>query len=259
MRNSMQQSESSVDCSTSDRIIIGLDYGTSGTGDTPRLSIYLVQGGTVTPGTIEWRSRGNALKVPSRIAYPVDNRNFSMPSPNWGFDIDPDMRAYSFTKLLLDTNVQLAEFDDQILGQTVSLDNPYQVFHPDKYKAPVHVVIDYLSHVLEFVWNKIKDDSFLSLPVDLRYSIPATWSEQGKNLSRHAVTQAWKFKRPQDTLTLTSEPEAAAESVYDQLKYNHMFQTGDGVLVCDCGSGTVVRALVPASPPGLESYYQGHY
>ncbi|KAJ5466175.1 actin-like ATPase domain-containing protein [Penicillium desertorum] len=169
-----------------------------------------------------------------------------MLSPYWGFSISPDMRAYSLTKLFLDSST--AEFDDQVLKQRLSLGNPDQVLHPDKNRAPVDIVTDYLSHVLNFVWRALRSKFGLelnSLPVQLQFSIPATWSEQGNRLSRHAILQAWDFRRPQDRLTMMSEPEAAAKSVHADLRSNSMLQTGDGILVCDCGSGTVVRLPVP--------------
>jgi hypothetical protein len=195
---------------------------------------------------IPWPSGGNQLKVPSRIAYPVDNPSFTMLSPYWGFSISPDMRAYSLTKLFLDSST--AEFDDQVLKQRLSLGNPDQVLHPDKNRAPVDIVTDYLSHVLNFVWRALRSKFGLelnSLPVQLQFSIPATWSEQGNRLSRHAILQAWDFRRPQDRLTMMSEPEAAAKSIHAELRSNSMLQTGDGILVCHCGSGTVVRLPVP--------------
>ncbi|KAJ5509810.1 actin-like ATPase domain-containing protein [Penicillium freii] len=169
-----------------------------------------------------------------------------MDSPSWGFDIHPNMQAYSLTRLFLDSNAELAEFDDQILQQTTSLGNPDQNLHPDRDKPPVDVVADYLSEVLNFVWKTLKKDLGLRLghlPVDLRFTIPAIWSDRGRELSEEAVIRAWNFKRPQDRLTLMSEPEAAAESVHAQLKEEGMLQTGDGILVCDCGGGTVVRLL----------------
>lgn len=113
------------------------------------------------------------------------------------------------------------------------------------------VVVDYLSHVLNFVWVTIQKDLGLRLshlPVDLRFTIPVTRSDRGRELSEEAVIRAWNFKRPQDRLTLMSEPDAAAESVHAQLKEEATLQTGDGILVCDCGSGTVVRLLAPHSP-----------
>ena len=217
------------------------------------VSIYLVEGETVIRGAdIEWPRGGNELKVPSRIAYRVDNLSFTMDSPSWGFDIHPNMQAYSLTKLFLDSNAELAEFDDQILQQTASLGNPDQNLHPDRDKPPVDVVADYLSEVLNFVWKTLKKDLGLRLghlPVDLRFTIPAIWSDRGRELSEEAVIRAWTFKRPQDRLTLLSEPEAAAESVHAQLKEEGMLQTGDGILVCDCGGGTVAVSYTHLTLP----------
>lgn len=187
-----------------------------------------------------------------------------MLSPCWGFGVLPNMEAYSLTKLFLDSNAELAEFDDQVLQQTVSLGNPDQTLHPDKDKPPIDVVVDYLSHVLNFVWETIQNDlgqRLNHLPVDLRFTIPATWSDRGLELSEEALIRAWDFKRPQDILTLMSEPDAAAESVHAQLKENDMLQTGDGILVCDCGSGTVVRFPPTPSPasPNIPSRLEFKY
>ncbi|KAJ6191023.1 actin-like ATPase domain-containing protein [Penicillium mononematosum] len=220
----------SISCNLPNRIIIGLDYGTSGTGNIPSkrvmeggtalikchlgVRIYFVEDNVATPEEhVPWPSGGDQLKVPSRIAYPVDNPSFTMLSPCWGFTISPDMRAYSLTKLFLDSNT--ADFDDQVLKQRLFLGNPDQVLHPDKNRAPVDIVTDYLSHVLNFVWRALQNKLGLelnSLPVVLQFSVPATWSEQGQRLSRHAVLQAWDFRRPQDRLTMMSEPEAAAKN-----------------------------------------------
>lgn len=60
-------------------------------------------------------------------------------------------------------------------------------------------------------------------------------------MSEQAVAHAWNGKKPQDTLTLMSEPEAAAETVYRLLRFE--LRVGDGILICDCGGGTVVCIL----------------
>ncbi|KAJ5154781.1 actin-like ATPase domain-containing protein [Penicillium coprophilum] len=183
-----------------------------------------------------------------------------MLSPRWGFDIEPDMRAYSLTKLVLDSSTKLAEFDELVLDQAVSLGNPHQDLYPDTRRPPVDVVADYLFLVLKFVWKRIQDIPDLPLhdmPVELQFTIPAIWSDQGHKLSTQAIDQAWTFKRPQDTLTITSEPEAAAEAMHVYLKNNGMLQNGDGILVCDCGSGTVVCRLVPNSYYNSKLYTKG--
>ncbi|PKY04394.1 hypothetical protein P168DRAFT_282023 [Aspergillus campestris IBT 28561] len=226
---------SSMPCSTQDRIIIGVDYGTTGTG----ISVILVEGqtGATRCGFItQWLSGANQAKVPSRIAYACNNPSFSMPSSCWGFEIHPDMNACSWTKLLLDHNTELAEFDDEVLRAAVSSG----IFDLARGKAPVDAITDYLKHVLSFAWGIIRQDFDVSLdhiPINLQFTVPATWSQESRVLSKQAVTRAWRDKRPQDTITFMSEPEAAAEAVYKL--HRSEFKVGDGILICDCGGGTV--------------------
>lgn len=54
----------------------------------------------------------------------------------WGFNILPNMEAYSLTKLFLDSNAELVEFDDKVLQQTVSLGHPNQTLQPEKENPP---------------------------------------------------------------------------------------------------------------------------
>ena len=172
-----------------------------------------------------------------------------MPSSCWGFEIHPDMKACSWTKLLLDHNAELAKFDDEVLKAAVSLG----IFHPASDKSPVEVITDYLQHVLSYAWRVIRQKFGVALdrlPINLQFTVPAIWSQESRVLSEQAVTQAWRGKRPQDTLTLMSEPEAAAEVVYKL--HRSELKVGDGVLICDCGGGTVV-CLHLIFPPRLES------
>ncbi|PLN84995.1 hypothetical protein BDW42DRAFT_198860 [Aspergillus taichungensis] len=216
---------SSIPCSTPGRIIIGVDFGTTGTG----ISVILVEGqdGTTCSGCVtQWLSGANQPKVPSRIAYARNNPSFSMPSSCWGFEIQPNMNACSWTKLLLDHKAELAEFDDEVLRAAVSLG----MFHP----------ANYLQHVLNFAWRTIRQELGVALdrlPINLLFTVPAMWFQKSRILSNQAVTRAWRDKRPQDTITLMSEPEAAAEAVYKL--HRSELQVGDGVLICDCGGGTV--------------------
>lgn len=179
-------------------------------------------------------------KHPSRIAYQCDNPSFSMQSSYWGFEIEPAMKAYSWTKLLLDTNATLSEFDDEVLRTTVSLG----LFQPKSKKEAVDVATDYLRHALSYTMSLLEqklDGLLARYPVDIHFAIPATWSEKIREMSERAVMQAWGNRKPQDTLTLVPEPEAAAEAVLKRVQLQPKMR--HGVLVCDCGGGTVVCLL----------------
>lgn len=176
-------------------------------------------------------------KTPSQVAYQSDNLSFSMSSSYWGLEIDPSMKAYSWNKLLLDTNASLSEFDDEVLRNKVSLG----ILVPRSNKAAVDVVSDYLHHVLSFMMCFLRnelDDLLDRLPIDIQFAVPSTWSEESLQLSKQAVSQAWTNKKPQDLLILVSEPEASIESALELLQLQS--KNGDGILVCDCGGRTVV-------------------
>ena len=167
------------------------------------------------------------------------------------------MNAYTWTKLLLDDHVEPAEFDDEILRSTVSRG----IVRPGR-KQPVDVVSDYLRRVMDYAWRFMRMRSHITsfdhVPRDVRFAVPATWSQKAQELSKRAVVQAWGGKRPQDTLSFISEPEAAAEVIHEQ--FASELKAGDGILVCDCGGGTVVRnfSLPPAAdmPPLVESHWR---
>lgn len=204
------------------------------------ISVIIVEGQTGATRyefITQWLSGGNQPKFPSRIAYSRNNPSFSMPSSCWGVEIHPDMNACSWTKLLLDQNAELTEFDDEVLRTAVSSG----IFDLASGKAPVEIITDYLQHVLSFAWGIIRQKFGVSLdhlPINLQFTVPATWAQESRVLSKQAVTQAWRGKRSQDTVTLMSEPEAAAEAVYKLLRSE--LKVGDGILICDCGGGTVV-------------------
>lgn len=203
-------------------------------------SFILVEGktGAIRVRPITWRENNTSQwKVASRIAYARDNPPFSMSSSCWGFEIHPDMKACSWTKLRLDSNAELAKFDDEALRKVAS----QGISHTTSGKEPVDVVADYLQHVLNYAWRIIRQELGVPLnrfAIDLQFTVPATWSQKARELSERAVTRAWCDKRPQDTLTLMSEPEAAAEVVHEMLRPE--LKVGDGILICDSGGGTVV-------------------
>ena len=56
------------------------------------------------------RASDHVLKAPSRIAYP--NENTGIESPQWGYQVQPGMTAYSWTKLLLEKRMPLGGYED---------------------------------------------------------------------------------------------------------------------------------------------------
>jgi hypothetical protein len=176
------------------------------------------------------------------------------------------MTEYSWTKLLLDQNSPLTRYDDAALeGASRS-----GILKLPEGKSAVEVVSDYLSdvyqHILTAIAKQITDETLAITPLEFWFTVPAIWSDQAQSAMRTAARTAGFGGRPGDNIFLISEPEAAAVAAlrkyttnsmggsvrvsirvleHDKIPTNCKMQPGDGVLVCDCGGGTVVRLNTP--------------
>ncbi|PYI16838.1 actin-like ATPase domain-containing protein [Aspergillus violaceofuscus CBS 115571] len=189
------------------RIIVGVDYGTTYT-DIKHICNW--------PGPT--KETEIVFKAPSRIAYP--DGDLPPAVPKWGYEVQPGMTAYSWTKLLLDSDTLWTQYDDSTLeyaSQTGILQLP-----PGR--TAIDVVADYLTQVYQFTL---------------------------KTLAKQITEQALRItpiefcaSRPEDRIFLISEPEAAAVTALHKYTTCSMGGSpGDGVLVCDCGGGTVVSSI----------------
>ncbi|KAF3892548.1 Actin-like ATPase domain-containing protein [Trichophyton interdigitale] len=227
------------------KIIVGIDYGTTFTGAS-----YVSTTGSdikdvIVIGTWPGPSRDSetVFKAPSRIAYPLDNPlNRTI---RWGFQVEPGMTTYSWTKLLLDRNTALGEFDDPTLegaSKTGILQLPCG-------KSAVGVVGDFLkevrTHILKMIEKQITKEVLGITPIEYWFTVPAIWSDQAKAQTKTAAQRAgfaYNIERPNDQIFMVTEPEAAAIAALNKTATDGLgasFKPGDGVLVCDCGGGTV--------------------
>ncbi|KAL4806050.1 actin-like ATPase domain-containing protein [Aspergillus unguis] len=227
------------------KIIVGVDYGTTFTGASYVSSkgkdlsdIVLI---STWPGPS--RETETVLKAPSRIAYAVENARVA--KDRWGYQVEPGMVAYSWTKLLLDQNVPLTQYDDSAL-ETASQAG---ILRLPEGKSAVDVVADYLSevydHIIKTLEKNITEEALRVTPLEFWFTVPAIWSDQAQNATKTAAQLAGfggKVGRREDRVFLISEPEAAAITALKKYTVGNMggsIKAGDGVLVCDCGGGTV--------------------
>lgn len=125
------------------------------------------------------------------------------------------MASCSWTKLLLDVDANLTNFDDDALNHAAALG----IFHLPAGKAPVDVVADYLGHIYRQTGkalNKIIKDDLKTLPVEFWFAVPAAWSEQAQIKTEEAATRAGFGQSPNHGLFITTEPEAAAKAVFQR-------------------------------------------
>lgn len=233
------------------RLVIGLDYGTTYTGksfysfhvaSTDCKGVSFCE--TTDTGALgkdievikDWPSAhtkiGTKEKVPSEIAL--------LDRTKWGALIPPNARRHMWTKLELD-KTQGGEFT-KILKE-LSVDSPGPA------PKPVDIIADYLSHVKDHLLKNLDRQYgkavWRTLPITLVVTVPAVWSDAAKDSTLQAIRKAGfdttvfpNLKR----IVLTTEPEAAAIYTIQSLRgsvQDEQFAIGDGFIVCDMGGGTV--------------------
>lgn len=130
---------------------------------------------------------------------------------NWGYEVTRNHKQYAWTKLLLDKNVDLGAHDDpslrQMYGEEGFLGVPTDMTAKD-------VVRDYLAelykHTVSVLIRELSKEVFDSLPMECWITMPAIWSDGAQSATRDAAVQAGFGSRPNDSVSMITEPEAAA-------------------------------------------------
>ncbi|KAK8235089.1 hypothetical protein HDK90DRAFT_524724 [Phyllosticta capitalensis] len=217
------------------KIIVGIDYGTTYSGIS-----YVTSNAKSTDQIEIINSWPGSDEVPTRISYSAENPGHK--SDKWGFTVSSSSISYSWTKLLLDGNTTLTEFDDPSLRDLFGQGMMRLPYH----KTASQVCSDYMKalqeHMVQTLCKKFGNRLYDTTPIDLFLTVPAIWSDAAKNATREAARLAGFANRSFDTVTIISEPEAAAlAALKPHLEINSLdpLQTGELVLICDCGGGTV--------------------
>ena len=209
------------------KIIVGVDYGTTFSGIfssfiTLRVSvlIYRILGVsyvTTDKSDIDdiniiskWPGDAHtSWKTPTRIAYKAENP--SLQSNKWGFEVNPKLTSYSWTKLLLDKNAAAAQYDDPSLFSDISTKEMMRL--PNFRDAP-GVCEDFLREVFDYVSAKLRremtDFTFKNTPMECWITLPAIWSDEAKDATLQAAKRAGFGNRPDDEIFTIAEPGAAA-------------------------------------------------
>lgn len=220
------------------RLIVGIDYGTSNSGAAYALSADGAGDGNVEIEVIkDWPHAASSHyasdKVPSDIAYGADKK-----PAGFGFDIPSDALNLQWVKLLL-------EPDDLRHKSAVNASRVWRSYEylDEKHlnKKPVDAVADYLRWLWRIVKAKIERDEddpdvLENAQLTVVLTVPATWSERAKYSMQRAAKAAGM---PERSIKLISEPEAAAIFSLKKQAKKGQIQKGDCVIVCDAGGGTV--------------------
>lgn len=234
------------------RLIVGLDYGTTYTGEftnlvlgdtTNGLGVSFCETSSNSTGDEhievihDWPSQhtkiGTKEKVPSEVAYQKEGLI-------WGSLIPPHVQRHLWTKLHLDPTQK---------GELVKIVREVSTSAQDSNKQPVEIIADFLAqikaHLIKNLDEKYGKLLWRGLDMTLVVTVPAVWSEVAKARTLEAVEKAGFNKLEMSQLrdiVMTTEPEAAAIYTIKSLRgttQNANFAVGDGFIVCDMGGGTV--------------------
>ncbi|KAM5349521.1 hypothetical protein ACJ41O_006026 [Fusarium nematophilum] len=224
------------------RLVVGIDYGTTYSGigfaRSTATDFHDIHVWTAYPGASSHRSE-HCEKAPSWIAFASENDDLT--DNAWGYEVEPGMSICAWTKLLLDSTALSSEYDDPSLHNDAN--NGRMRLPPGE--TAKGVVTEYLRGIYRMYTQtmneKFGERQLESLPVDIWLTVPATWSEKAKLMTRDAAADAGFASRPGDSLRLISEPEAAAHLALKSSIYHvqDLVRNDTRVMVCDLGGGTV--------------------
>ncbi|TID18547.1 heat shock 70 kDa protein 12A [Venturia nashicola] len=209
-------------------------------------------------------------KTPSKIAYRADNTEgldgakARGKTEIWGYQVTPGMDSYSWMKLLLDKDTKLTKFDDSNLLDSLSrlsVTSGQGILQLPYGKTATEVCSDFLQGIYEYTMSeleRIQSPAVIKItPIEFWVTVPATWSDKAKKATKNAALRAGFGSRKEDEVFMITEPEAAAVATLSSLNIegvHHQIKPGDGILVCDCGGGTVDinTYIIKSTQPHLE-------
>ncbi|KAJ0416892.1 hypothetical protein BJY00DRAFT_316449 [Aspergillus carlsbadensis] len=201
-------------------IIVGLDFGTSGTAFSyakPVKTGPRQYGNVFTPDP--WPSGASEHKVPTRIAYRCENveqHGFGQQDFVWGFRVAAGMTMSSWFKVLLHRETSGTPYSDGVLDEAVQagvLRLP---------RANLHFVCP--------------NGGLDRQPLTVWVTVPVCWGPAAIGALETAASRAGFGQRAIDEVRLATEADAAIEYVVHLL--GNRFEVNEGVLVCDVGAGT---------------------
>ncbi|THZ21822.1 actin-like ATPase domain-containing protein [Aureobasidium pullulans] len=112
-------------------------------------------------------------------------------------------------------------------------------------KTPRDAVVDYLiklrEHIYKVVLDEFGPEFMATTEIEWILTVPAIWSDDARYATLMAAESAGIGKtvdRSNDTITMITEPEAAAHFAYNLMEMRNI-NVGDIAIVCDVGGGTI--------------------
>ncbi|KAJ5522024.1 hypothetical protein N7527_006139 [Penicillium freii] len=215
-----------------DRLVIGLDFGTTFSGvswatvdDFERNQIQTI---TSWPGAYRQES-----KAPTRLFY-ENGKTF------WGYEVPDEVEPIQWFKLLL-----LRDEDMSSEVRSNDLIVRARKMLQDEDKTAVDCIADYLkglwAHTLKSIKSDRNDVIVSNLAFHVVITIPAIWKDYAREAMKEAAKKAGILKRrssaSETILTFVPEPEAAGLASLGLRR--RQLRTDEVYVICDAGGGTV--------------------
>lgn len=188
------------------------------------------------------REQDETWKTPSRIAYSVENPSIEGEAMKWGYMVVPRMKSYTWTKLLLERG---SDITNGVAEADIIEGNGFLKL-PDFKDEAREVCADFLQgvydHTMAYLQQRHSPEIMRVTALEFWFTVPAIWSDKAKDETLKAASAAGFGSRAQDTISMITEPEAAAIATLSALSDDERelkVKVGDGILICDCGGGTV--------------------
>ena len=223
----------------SQKLVIGIDYGTTNTGAAYALVPPDSCDDHVDINVVrQWPHGGRRLdasdKLPSEIAYDKSKNPVA-----YGFDIPEGLQPLQWVKLLL---------QPELFSGTQKKPNTERVWRAYEElerlgKTPVDVIADYLAWLWQYIQDSIRDAEedqgiFNTSDVTVVMTVPASWPDRPKDCLLQAAKKAG-IESPGTRLKFQAEPEAAAIFGLKARVRKKQVNVGDCIIICNAGGGTV--------------------
>ncbi|CAI7600505.1 unnamed protein product [Penicillium viridicatum] len=204
------------------------------------------------------------VKTPSILAYSGESASLVM-SDGGALSLPQNADIVSWFKLLLDEELDIKNSIREPQGWADSRG----ILHIPEGMTALQVIADFLTCLhtvllqrLEVLVNK-PGGNLDTTTIQFWFTVPVSWSDTTRALMREAIGNASFGTRHGDQVHLLTEPQAAMTFALEAVP---SLTTGDGVIICDCGGGTVVILSSPfhSSPflircvQDLASYHISH-
>ncbi|KAF5663106.1 Hsp70 chaperone protein [Fusarium heterosporum] len=219
-----------------DVIVIGIDFGTTFSGVAWAYSREPDEIEIVTSWDAELNHCSDVEKAPTQLYYDSNGENVK-----WGFSIPSDKEPLKWFKLLL---LDPKDLPADVAGSS-QLQEARRLCNRIN-KGPIELIATFLrklwDHSLISIKRAIGTDLVKRTKLHVVITLPAIWPPYAQQRMKQAAQQSgildWRSAGA-TTLRFISEPEAAALVTIKDLAKRSTIQTGDTIVVCDAGGGTV--------------------